>query len=79
MTKLTANDRNALPKSKFGLPSGTKSSGGSPAYPMPDASHAKNAKSRASQAVQAGNMSKADQSKINKKANVIIKRANRGK
>ena len=62
MAKLTSAARNALPKSSFGLP-------GKRAYPMPDASHAANAKARASQAVNAGRMSKSTEAKIDAKAN----------
>ena len=39
MAKLTTKEREALPKSDFGLP-------GKKAYPMPDKSHAANAKAR---------------------------------
>ena len=42
MAKLTAKQRNTLPSSDFGIPA-TRS------YPMPDASHAENAKARAQQ------------------------------
>lgn len=62
MAKLTAKARNALPKSDFGLP-------GKNSYPMPDKSHAANAKARASQAVAAGRMSKSTEEKIDAKAN----------
>lgn len=65
MAKLTAAKRKDLPKSDFGEPGDRK-------YPMPDASHAKNAKSRASQAVNAGRMSKAEEEKIDAKANKVL-------
>lgn len=42
MAKLTTNKRKSLPKSDFGIPSKR-------AYPMPDKSHAANAKARATQ------------------------------
>ena len=42
---------------------------GKRAYPMPDASHAANAKARASQAANAGRMSKGAEAKIDAKAN----------
>jgi hypothetical protein len=61
MAKLTAKARKKLPSSSFGLP-------GKKAYPMPDKSHAANAKARASQAVNAGRMSKATEEKIDSKA-----------
>lgn len=60
--------RKKLPKSEFGLP-------GKRACPMPDASHAANAKARATQQVNAGKMSKAMASKIDAKANKVLKRS----
>lgn len=66
MAKLSTAARKALPKSSFGLP-------GRRAYPMPDASHAGNAKARASQAVNAGRMSKSTEKKIDAKANRVLK------
>lgn len=65
MAKLTSAARKALPKSSFGLP-------GKRAYPMPDASHAANAKARATQAVKAGRMSAATEKKIDAKANKVL-------
>lgn len=65
MAKLTTKERKAMPKSEFGLP-------GKKAYPMPDKSHAANAKARASQAVNAGRMSKSTEQKIDAKANRIL-------
>jgi hypothetical protein len=66
MAKLTTKARNALPKKDFGEP-------GKRAFPMPDASHAANAKARATQAVNAGRMSKSTEAKIDAKANKVIK------
>lgn len=65
MAKLSTAARKAMPKSEFGLP-------GKKAYPMPDASHAANAKSRASQAVNAGRMSPSTEGKIDAKANKVM-------
>ena len=65
MTKLTSKARKALPKSEFGLP-------GSLGYPMPDRSHASNAKARASQAVNADRMSVSTEAKIDAKANRVL-------
>ena len=65
MAKLTSAKREALPKSTFGLP-------GSRKYPMPDASHAQNAKARATQQVNAGRLSPASASKIRAKADRIL-------
>ena len=53
MSKLDAEKRAKLFDKTFGEP-------GKRAYPMPDKSHAANAKARASQAVKAGRMSTAD-------------------
>ena len=72
MAKLSTSRRNSMPKSQFGLPGGTRGSGGKPAYPMPDKSHAANAKARASQAVKAGRMSKSTEAKIDAKANRVL-------
>lgn len=63
--KLTARKRNALPASTFGLP-------GSRKYPMPNASHAANAKARATQQVAKGNLSPSAKSQIDAKANRIL-------
>lgn len=64
MSKLTSGARKALPKSTFAGPNRS--------YPIPDKSHAGNAKARASQAVNAGRMSKAQESKIDAKANKVL-------
>lgn len=62
MAKLTAAKRHHMPKSDFGLP-------GRKAYPMPDKSHARNAKARASQMYHAGKLSASSKAKIDAKAN----------
>ena len=62
MSKLKASTRKALPKGEFGLP-------GSRKYPMPDKSHAANAKARATQMVSKGKLSPASAAKIRAKAN----------
>lgn len=67
MAKLTTKARKAIPKSEFGLP-------GSKKYPMPDRSHAANAKARASQQEAKGNLSPSAKAKIDRKANRILKR-----
>lgn len=66
MTKLTAAKRKKIPKSKFGMPAEKK-------YPMPDKSHAANAKARATQMVKKGKLSAASKKKIDSKANKILK------
>lgn len=65
MSILRAAKRNSLPKSEFGLP-------GSRKYPMPDRSHAANAKARATQMVKRGKLSPASAAKIRAKANRIL-------
>ena len=65
MAELTERQRDKEPKSDFGLPEERK-------YPMPDKSHAANAKARASQQVKKGNLSKADEAKIDRKADKIL-------
>lgn len=76
MAKLTAKARKALPKKDFGLPAIKGKEGenkaGKGAYPMPDRSHAANAKARAAQQVKAGNLSKEEEKKIDRKANVKL-------
>ena len=66
MATLSEKQRDKLPDSKFGLPEEHK-------YPMPDKSHARNAKARASQQVDKGNLSKADEKKIDRKADKILR------
>lgn len=65
MTKLTTKTRSKLKSSTFGLPGEKK-------YPMPDKSHAANAKARATQMVKKGKLSPASKSKIDDKANKIL-------
>jgi hypothetical protein len=67
MSKLDAEKRAKLSDKTFGEP-------GERAYPMPDKSHATNAKARASQAVKAGRMSKSEEHKIDAKADKVIKK-----
>jgi hypothetical protein len=66
MAELNADRRNSLPKSDFGEP-------GKRAYPMPDKSHAANAKARAAQMAKTGKLSKSEEKKIDAKANRILK------
>jgi len=65
MAKLTAKKRSKIPKSEFGLPGEKK-------YPMPDKSHAANAKARATQMVSKGKLSPASKAKIDAKANKVL-------
>jgi hypothetical protein len=71
MAELSAKKREQLPAKDFGLPekartkADKKESGN---YPMPDKVHARNAKARAAQQRKAGNLSKAEQERIDRKA-----------
>ena len=65
MSQLNAASRKAIPTSEFGLP-------GSRKYPMPDASHAANAKARATQMVKRGKLSASSAAQIRAKANAIL-------
>lgn len=68
MAKLKAAARNALPKSAFGIPSQRK-------YPMPDKSHAMNAKARASMMANRGVLPKSMEAKIDAKANRVLRKS----
>lgn len=65
MPKLTTKGRKSLPAKAFAGPDRS--------YPIPDKSHAANAKARATQAVNAGRMSKAEEKKIDRKADAKLK------
>lgn len=65
MAKLTTKKRKSLPKGDFGMP-------GSRKYPMPDKSHAANAKARAAQQERKGNISPSTKAKIDAKANKVL-------
>ena len=67
MAVLTTKARKAIPKKEFGLPGEKK-------YPMPDRAHAANAKARASQMEKTGKLSASSKSKIDAKANKILKK-----
>jgi hypothetical protein len=67
MGVLASKIRNAMSSSEFGLPDKR-------AYPMPDRSHAANAKGRATQQYQAGNLSAADKAKVDQKADAKLKK-----
>lgn len=75
MGELTDRKRENLPAKEFGLPEKArtkdqkKESGN---YPMPDKAHARNAKARAAQQRKAGNLTKAEQDKIDRKADKIL-------
>jgi len=65
MAKLTAKTRNKIPKKEFGLPGERK-------YPIEDKSHARNAKSRASEMENKGKLSPSSKAKIDAKANRVL-------
>ena len=65
MAELTTKKRDSEPKSDFGLPDERK-------YPMPDKSHARNAKARASQQAKRGDLTAAEKAKIDRKADRIL-------
>ena len=65
MAKLTTTKKNSEPKNEFGLSEQRK-------YPMPDASHARNAKARASQMEHQGKLSASDKKKIDTKADRML-------
>jgi hypothetical protein len=71
MADLSPRKREKLPTKEFGLPekartkAAKKESGN---YPMPDKAHARNAKSRAAQQRKAGNLTKSEEERIDRKA-----------
>ncbi len=65
MAELNAKKRDKLPTKDFAEPEKR-------AYPIEDKAHARNAKARASQAVKAGRMSKAEEKRIDKKADAVL-------
>ena len=65
MADLTEKQKDKMKGSTFGLPGERK-------YPMPDRKHAANAKARASQQYNKGNLSEADKAKIDRKADKML-------
>lgn len=65
MAKLTDTQRDREPAKDFGLPEERK-------YPMPDESHARNAKARAAQQLELGNLTATEKRKIDRKADQIL-------
>ena len=65
MAELSTSARDALPDEAFGLPHRR-------AYPMPDASHARNAKARAAEEFLKGNLSSAERAQIDRKADELL-------
>jgi len=72
---LPAKKRASLPAKEFGLPekARTEEAKKEPGnYPMPDKKHARNAKSRAAQQQKAGNLTKDELERIDRKADKIL-------
>ncbi len=67
MSKLTNKQRKNLPLSAFAGPGRS--------YPVPDASHAANAKARATQQNNAGYLSDSEKAKIDAKANKVLEKS----
>lgn len=67
MAKLNAAKRKKIPKKEFGLPGERK-------FPMPDKSHARNAKARASEMEHKGKLSESSKAKIDAKADRVLGR-----
>ncbi len=67
MPELTTEQRKREPASDFGLPDERK-------YPMPDKAHARNAKARASQQENEGNLTEEEKEQIDRKADDILDR-----
>ena len=72
MAKLTTKGRKSLSTKTFGLPGERK-------YPMPDKSHAANAKARAKQMVNKGKLSPAAEQRIDAKANKLLGKGKAGR
>ena len=64
MSKLSSKERNDLPKSEF--------AGADRSYPVPDHSHAANAKARASEMLNKGLLSLSAEQLIDHKANMVL-------
>lgn len=68
MAKLTTAQRKKIPSKKFALSKEKK-------YPVNDVAHAKNAKARAQQQYDKGNLSKEDLAKVDRAANKVLNKA----
>ena len=80
MADLSAKKREKLPAKDFGLPEkartkeAKKESGN---YPMPDKAHARNAKARAEQQYEKGNLTKDELERIDRKADKKLGKNNK--
>ena len=76
MAKLSPKQREKLPSKDFGLPEKARSSEAKKEtgnYPMPDRGHAISAKSRSRKQRKAGNLTKDEFDRINRKADKVLK------
>lgn len=71
MAKLTTKQRNAVPKSKMGLPSRAKGKTGS--FPMPDKTHARAAELDAPKSEAKGNITPMQRAMIDRRARRVLK------
>ncbi len=69
MAKLSTDARKKLPGKDFALPGGK--------YPVEDKAHARDAKARASQQANKGNLSAADKAKVDRKADAVLGKSGR--
>jgi len=75
MSELTEKDRAKLPSKEFGLPEKARTAEAKKQtgnYPMPDREHAISAKSRARKQRKAGNLTKDEFARINRKADKVL-------
>jgi hypothetical protein len=75
MAELDAKKRARMPAKEFGLPEKARTTEAKKEtgnYPMPDKAHARNAKTRAAQQHKAGNLTKSELDRINRKADKIL-------
>jgi hypothetical protein len=75
MAELSDKKRENLPAKDFGLPEKARTKAQKREtgnYPMPDESHARNAKARAAQQRKAGNLTKREEERIDRKADKIL-------
>lgn len=77
MPELKSKKRARIPTRKFGLPEKARSADSKKEtgnYPMPDRTHAANAKSRAKQQLKKKNLSRTEYDKIVSKADKVLKK-----
>ena len=75
MAELSAKKRKNIPAKDFGLPEKARSEDAKAEtgnYPMPDKSHARNAKARSTQQYKAGNLTKSERDRIHRKADKVL-------